>query len=183
MGCSSMVNGGKSGLFFKKQIRISLHCRGLRDILFLPHHWLIPSRVVCNIDSWFLVRVSKRDESSTYFHLSSQFTNRSLIIIMNKIGPKSTPPFTGSNLDRNFPIDKPASDPNCFLSTRCLTCDIIHSATKWIVIFDRMGVKDIGRKSFSSTLTATDLGMGITSASFHKSGTILSCINALKKIL
>ena len=43
-----------------------------------------------------------------------------------------------------------------------------------------MGVKDIGRKSFSSTLTATDLGMGITSASFHKSGAILSCIDALK---
>ena len=64
---------------------------GVKDMLFLTHHRLIPSRIVWKFDTWFPERVSETDESSTYFHLSFQSTDKSLIIMMNNIGPKTVP--------------------------------------------------------------------------------------------
>ena len=39
------------------------------------------------------------------------------------------------------------------------------------MVFERIGVREMGRKSFSASLITFFFGIGITSASFHRSGT------------
>ena len=46
--------------------------------------------------------------------------------------------------------------------------------------FERIGVRDIGRKSFSISLTTSTFGIGITFAFFQESGMQVSWIEALK---
>jgi hypothetical protein len=65
-------------------------------------------------------------------------------------------------------VDKPESDAKSFPLIRCLICNIIHSATKRSIVLERNGVRDIGRKLFSISLTTTDFGIGITFACFHR---------------
>ena len=48
------------------------------------------------------------------------------------------------------------------------------------MVFERIGVREMGRKSFSASLITFFFGIGITSASFHRSGTKVSQIDELK---
>ena len=79
-------------------------------------------------------------------------------------------------------VEEPLRDPNCFGSSLDLMAFIIHWKRKDSRTFDKVAVRDIGRRSTRISLTGHVLGTGMTFASFHWYGTHACLMEALKII-
>ncbi len=74
----------------------------------------------------------------------------------------------------------PISDPNWSLSMQCWVDCNNQLYGKDSRTSLRIGVREIGRKSESTSRAGDDFGMGVTFADFHKKGTNPSRTDALK---
>ena len=79
-------------------------------------------------------------------------------------------------------VEEPLRDPNCFGSSLDLMAFIIHWERKDSRTFDKVAVRDMGRRSTRISLTGHVLGTGMTFASFHWYGTHACLMEALKII-